>query len=87
MSKERPGPQRGWSDGRWGGREEGSGRRAGLGQEGLWDFVSGGRDQSPGSQGPGDPYARRGSRSSGVPVTVKERCLTSPPPRGAGQTL
>lgn len=82
MSKEWPGPQRGWSDGRWGGREEESGRRAGPGQEGLWDFVSGGRYQSLGSQGPGKPYARKGTGSSGVPVTVKERCLTSPCPGG-----
>ena len=80
MSKDWPGPQRGWTDGRWGGREEGRRRRAGPGQEGLWDFVSGGRDQTrPRSQGPGEPYTSRGSRSSGVPVMAKERCLMSPP--------
>ena len=33
----------------------------------------------PGSQGPGEPYTSRGSRSSGVPVMAKERCLMFPP--------
>lgn len=40
-----------------GAARRGRGRRVGPGQEGLWDFTSGGRDRNPGGRGPGAPYA------------------------------
>lgn len=66
-------------DGRWGGREEESGRRVGRVRKACGTLSQEDEIKSLGSQGPGKPHARR-EPELWVPVTVKEMLNIPPAP-------